>query len=60
MAKESARNLNASERGSALVVVLLMLLVLLPLSLILARLVMQWSRSTRRGRASKMRSGNWA
>ena len=47
MAKESARKLNASERGSALVVVLLMLLVLLPLSLILARLVMQWqSRAT--------------
>ena len=44
MAKESTRQLVATERGSALVMVLLMLLVLLPLTLILGRLVMQWQR----------------
>ncbi len=42
MAKESSRKLTAGERGSALVVVLLMLLLVLPLSLILGRLVMHW------------------
>lgn len=51
MAKESARKLTPGERGSALVVVLLMLLLILPLSLILGRLVMQWQ-----SRAAQFRS----
>ena len=42
MEKEPGGELRRGERGSALVVVLLMLLLVLPMSLILGRLVMQW------------------